>query len=341
MTRHLIGGLAVLALVIGAVGCASAPSPAVPATPAAASSTVSPTSTPLTSTVSVTGRHPRDGTKVGILVYTVPGARISVVAHFQTGDWKQSARADANGLHTFWYQIGSATPGYQVKVDVRVSAHGQKLSSRAAFTPRQRPPPPAPKPVPAPTAAPPPATTAPPPPASCYPRASTGNCYEPGEFCSHADAGMSGVAGDGKAIICETTTACVGNRPDPRPPKGGSKNEGGLATSAPQPSLGRQFVGLPGGQYAGHCLPFLRSRSRACSLRMDSTVWCTAFEPGRCRRTGAQRLTRAQVPGIWRSGVRSVRKYSVNLPRWLNGAGPDRLLAGTGTPAERAVPASR
>ncbi|HEV8274676.1 MAG TPA: hypothetical protein VGQ26_03120 [Streptosporangiaceae bacterium] len=37
----------------------------------------------------------------------------------------------------------------------------------------------------------------------CHPKASTGNCYEPGEFCPHADAGMSGVAGNGKAIICE------------------------------------------------------------------------------------------------------------------------------------------
>jgi hypothetical protein len=38
---------------------------------------------------------------------------------------------------------------------------------------------------------------------SCYPKTSTGNCYEPGEFCPHADAGMSGIAGNGEAIICE------------------------------------------------------------------------------------------------------------------------------------------
>lgn len=37
----------------------------------------------------------------------------------------------------------------------------------------------------------------------CYPLASSGNCYEPGEYCPNADHGMSGVAGDGKAIICE------------------------------------------------------------------------------------------------------------------------------------------
>jgi hypothetical protein len=35
------------------------------------------------------------------------------------------------------------------------------------------------------------------------PQTSSGHCYKPGEFCPHADAGMSGVAGDGAAIICE------------------------------------------------------------------------------------------------------------------------------------------
>ena len=37
----------------------------------------------------------------------------------------------------------------------------------------------------------------------CYPKAPSGNCYEPGEFCLQADASMTGVAGDGKAITCE------------------------------------------------------------------------------------------------------------------------------------------
>jgi hypothetical protein len=38
---------------------------------------------------------------------------------------------------------------------------------------------------------------------SCYPTASSGNCYEPGEYCSNADHGASGIAGDGKSITCE------------------------------------------------------------------------------------------------------------------------------------------
>jgi hypothetical protein len=46
-------------------------------------------------------------------------------------------------------------------------------------------------------------SSAPPVPAGCHPTTSSGNCYEPGEFCPHADAGMTGVAGDGKTITCE------------------------------------------------------------------------------------------------------------------------------------------
>src|SRR5690242_3444835 len=50
---------------------------------------------------------------------------------------------------------------------------------------------------------PPPSSSAAPPPASCYPTAASGNCYEPGEFCSLADHGMTGVAGDGERIVCQ------------------------------------------------------------------------------------------------------------------------------------------
>jgi Bacterial Ig-like domain (group 3) len=42
----------------------------------------------------------------------------------------------------------------------------------------------------------------PPPPAACYPLSSKGTCYEPGEYCSDADHGLTGIAGDGEAIIC-------------------------------------------------------------------------------------------------------------------------------------------
>jgi hypothetical protein len=54
-------------------------------------------------------------------------------------------------------------------------------------------------------AAPPPTQAAPPPPApaGCTPTTDAGNCYEPGEFCRDDDHGVTGTAGDGKAIRCE------------------------------------------------------------------------------------------------------------------------------------------
>ena len=60
--------------------------------------------------------------------------------------------------------------------------------------------------------APAPATLAPPPPSSasapagCYPKTPSGNCYEPGEFCSSTEHGETGVAGDGKTITWRTLT---------------------------------------------------------------------------------------------------------------------------------------
>ena len=54
-----------------------------------------------------------------------------------------------------------------------------------------------------PTPTPTPSPTPTPTPSGCYPLTSSGKCYEPGEYCSNADHGMSGVAGDGEAIVCE------------------------------------------------------------------------------------------------------------------------------------------
>jgi hypothetical protein len=51
-------------------------------------------------------------------------------------------------------------------------------------------------PTPTPTAS---ASTAP---ASCYPLNAKGKCFEPGQFCPKADHGLSGLAGDGEAIVC-------------------------------------------------------------------------------------------------------------------------------------------
>ncbi len=145
----------------------------------------------------MTRTRPNIGTNVGVMVTTLPHARIIVVAHFSAGNEQKIRRADGTGLRTVWFATATAAPGYRVKVDVRVHAHGQKASSRTSFTPRLKPPPP-PSPAPAPS-------TSAAAPAGCFPKASTGNCYEPGEFCSSAEHGQSGIAGDVKSITCENT----------------------------------------------------------------------------------------------------------------------------------------
>lgn len=138
-----------IAVVLAVAGCSSglhtAPiaagvSPTASSTP---TPTASPPPAPLTAKASVTRGHPKTGTKVGVLVSTASGARITVVAHFQAGDRKKAARADPAGLHAFWFPVGSATPGVRVTVDVRVSVHGQRRLVRVWFTPRQPPPSPA------------------------------------------------------------------------------------------------------------------------------------------------------------------------------------------------------
>ena len=62
-------------------------------------------------------------------------------------------------------------------------------------------PPPAAVSTPAAAAPPPPPSSAPA--TSCHPLTNGGNCYEPGEFCRTSDHGVSGVAGDGEAIVCQ------------------------------------------------------------------------------------------------------------------------------------------
>ena len=55
---------------------------------------------------------------------------------------------------------------------------------------------------PAPNSSPAPTPTPSPPPLSCHPLTNGGKCYEPGEYCRNTDHGISGLAGDGEAIIC-------------------------------------------------------------------------------------------------------------------------------------------
>jgi hypothetical protein len=145
----------VSAVMLVAVGCASAHHLA--ASHAAADRAAADRATALAAaqakkslpcTVSVSKEHPADYTHVGVRVRTAPGGQITVVAHYRTVRHEVTARAYANGRHTFRYWISDATPGYLVNVDVRVSQAGRKGSCATWFTPRRKASAPAPAPAP-------------------------------------------------------------------------------------------------------------------------------------------------------------------------------------------------
>ena len=91
---------------------------------------------------------------------------------------------------------GGPVPAAQVTAAVNTDKQGRK-KYLAGLKLLGTQPDPNPTPTPTPTPTPSPSPT------SCYPLTSSGNCYEPGEYCPNADHGTSGVAGDGKTIVCE------------------------------------------------------------------------------------------------------------------------------------------
>ena len=81
--------------------------------------------------------------------------------------------------------------------------------------------------------------------ASCYPTASSGNCYQPGQICPSSYYGATGVAEDGTTIICQDnngwrwepvygTTPSASPLPSAAPATGG----GGTAGFQDAPLLG-------------------------------------------------------------------------------------------------------
>lgn len=149
---------------------------------------------------------PRDG---GHLPAPAVGDHISL-----TGAWVLDADHGWNELHPVWsetlsgitYRSGPQYGGSPADVGSSAAAadcttNGAECHGYSGVTPAassrpstsSAPPTSVPKPKSAPTPA----------PTGCSPKTSSGNCYEPGEYCSTADHGMTGVAGNGEPIICE------------------------------------------------------------------------------------------------------------------------------------------
>jgi hypothetical protein len=147
-------------------------------------------------------RRPADHTIVQIRVRTAARAQVTVTGPLApVRNESGTGRASAKGMRTLRFRVGDAPPGVAVVMTVRVSRGSGEGSCQARLRPRAA----RVTAVAAPATPPaPPASMAPPPPSvSCYPLSNEGTCYEPGEFCRDDDHGMTGLAGDGKTIVCE------------------------------------------------------------------------------------------------------------------------------------------
>jgi hypothetical protein len=202
-----VGAAAVAVIAIIAAAASLPPAKAHPSgntAPVLPAVTLAPTASPLTCSVRLSSKRPRDHSTVTITVHTAAHAHVRLVTALVLAASESAAgRASAHGSWLRRLDVGNSTPGIRVLVAVRVSRSTRKGACQAWLLPRAAAVPVTPRP--APTAS---ATTAPPPPpppapTGCYPKTDGGNCYEPGEFCRDDDHGATGVAGDGKRIICE------------------------------------------------------------------------------------------------------------------------------------------
>jgi hypothetical protein len=153
--------------------------------------------------------RPGDNTTTVVHVRTQASVKVFTVAFYKTVRRAYFVHAGSDRQARVPYDVSGATPGRKVAVAVTVVRRHSASTCSTSFTPRRlasTSPTPSPSPTrSSPTPAPSHSSAAPSPssPAGCYPLTSAGNCYEPGEYCSDADHGMHGVAGDGEAIVCE------------------------------------------------------------------------------------------------------------------------------------------
>lgn len=112
-----------------------APSSAAPApTTATTAAPAQPAS--LTCTASMSNPTPTDYSTDDVNVDTAAGATVSATAHYKTTATTHTGTADGSGRASIAFDIGGATKGYTVQVDVTVSGGGRTGSCSTSFTPQ-------------------------------------------------------------------------------------------------------------------------------------------------------------------------------------------------------------
>ena len=86
---------------------------------------------------SMSNSHPADYTTTDVRVRTGGHARVVTVAHYRTTNHKKVTHANGQGRAKVPYYISDATPGYRVRVTVRVTLGHRSGSCSTAFTPHR------------------------------------------------------------------------------------------------------------------------------------------------------------------------------------------------------------
>lgn len=85
---------------------------------------------------SVDNPNPSDGSTIHILISTAPSAELTATAHYKTTDTTHTGTADGSGSGSIAYDIGRASKGYAVTVDVTAALGGRSASCSTSFVPQ-------------------------------------------------------------------------------------------------------------------------------------------------------------------------------------------------------------
>jgi len=89
----------------------------------------------LSCSASMSNPSPSDNSTTDVIVRTAAGASVTTTAHYKSTNTTHTGTASGSGVATVPYEIGRATVGYTVVVDVTVSAGGATTSCATSFTP--------------------------------------------------------------------------------------------------------------------------------------------------------------------------------------------------------------
>jgi hypothetical protein len=89
----------------------------------------------LSCSASMSNASPSDNSTTDVIVHTAAGASVTTTAHYKSTDTTHTGTASGSGVATIPYDIGRATAGHTVVVDVTVSAGGATASCSTSFTP--------------------------------------------------------------------------------------------------------------------------------------------------------------------------------------------------------------